>query len=149
MTDIYLISEGSRLLVKSSMENTHIFFCDVCCGELDKEGDCWNCNQQRLRLKCWKNYSDHITLTLNLAKHFLFENDNTEEGYRAARSWYLGELCPISTDEAYEIGLRLMLWLEQKLAPHRCDGEKIDDGYDEYYICDNSDDPRCPQHRDD
>lgn len=29
---------------------------------------------------------------------------------------------------------------------HVCSGERIDDGRNESYMCDNSDDPHCPQH---
>ena len=31
--------------------------------------------------------------------------------------------------------------------PHRCSGEIVDDGYCEYFLCDERDDPLCPQYK--
>ena len=72
----------------------------------------------------------------------------TQEGYEAARAWYLGELGePPGLEEAYALGKRLLLWVAPVVAPHVCSGERVDNGRREYFECDDADSPRCPSYR--
>lgn len=101
--------------------------------------------------------------------------EETEEGYEAALAWYRGELGrPPTHAQKWKLREKLLTWRkceEECLGcagpskpgangycsgcwnqrygsdDHVCSGPVVDNGWSEYYACDNNDSPRCPSYQ--
>ena len=108
-----------------------------CNGEWDEDLEVYNCTE------CSNCYND-LRNSRDLAERFYLGEcyGETDEGYEAARAWYLGKLGkPPMSQQAYDLGKKLMLWTGY----HECNGDM--DYVRGYKVCDNHDDPCCPQYR--
>lgn len=120
-----------------STVNNHIFFCDDCGVEdHSSEGRCTEC----LKKEQLRDLAERFYLGECYAEH--------DEGFEAAKAWYLGELGePPTLKEAYYLGQKLLTWYDYS---GEGDDEHVCSGAFEYRpeerVCDMSDDPRCPQH---
>ena len=127
MTDEYKWNTWSSV-------NTRVSFCQECNSTINKSlGYC---------IECYHN--EYKKMRRELAEDFYLDDPyaESEEGYYAARAWYLGQLGePPTLTQAYHLGKKLLTWYETE---HVCNGEWVDDGCCTYYECDGREDPRCP-----
>jgi hypothetical protein len=119
-----------------STVNSHIFFCEECCEEHhSSERRCDAC----LKTEQMRDLAERFYLGECYAEH--------DEGYAAAKAWFLGELGePPTLEQAYYLGKKLLTWYDYSGEgdEHVCSGAF--EYRPEERVCDKSDDPRCPQH---
>ena len=86
------------------MTSTHKFFCRelVCENEAPVAGGrCYSCR----KMDTLRDLAERFYLGECYAEH--------DEGYKAARAWYLGELGePPTLQQAYDLGKKLLRWYE-------------------------------------
>ena len=108
------VDEEYKWLTHSAV-NTHIFFCKDCGVEdHSSEGCCTEClNKEQLR-----DLAERFYLGECYAEH--------DDGYAAAKAWYLGELGePPTLEQANYLGKKLLTWYdsveeEEVLSLKRC-----------------------------
>ena len=135
------VDEEYKWLTHSAV-NTHIFFCQECGVEdHSSEGCCTEC----LKTEQLRDLAERFYLGECYAEH--------DDGYAAAKAWYLGELGELPTlEQAYYLGKKLLTWYDsvEEKEEEEEEEEHVCSGAFEYRpeerVCDKSDDPRCPQH---
>ena len=140
------VDEEYKWLTHSAV-NTHIFFCQECgLEDHSSEGCCAEClnkQQRRELVEQRRDLAERFYLGECYAEH--------DDGYAAAKAWYIGELGePPTLEQAYYLGKKLLTWYNSVEEEEEEEEEHVCSGAFEYRpeerVCDKSDDPRCPQH---
>jgi len=103
-TYIYDQDDQQCMWLTHSAVNSHIFFCEDCCVEHHSNEKCCDACLERGQLR---DLAERFYLGECYAEH--------DDGYAAAKAWYLGELGePPTLEQAYYLGRKLLAWYEEE-----------------------------------